>query len=189
MKANMPPRSVVSERRKEARKRPLSLVYVELSAANGGMLRDLTELGFAIRAMMPLQVGEVTAFSFSLDDVTRLEGRCKVLWVEEDGRLAGMLFTEVVTNVKEHVRTWLGLKQNYTPPPEPLALANKTSFAKTMEGLREELRTVAPRPIAPERDELPLPQLREESPAPKEMKTQETDLEETAREILREVAI
>ena len=189
MQANMPPRTVVSERRKEARKRPRSLVYVELSAANGGMLRDLSELGFAMRAMMPLQVGEVTAFSFSLDEVTRLEGRCKVLWVEEDGRLAGMLFTEILPNVKEHVRAWLGLKQKYTAPPEPTAPAEDTSFAKTMEELREELRTVAPRPIAPDRDELPLPELREESPAPMEMNPQQEDPAETAREILREVEV
>ena len=189
MQATMSPRTVVSERRKEARKRPLSLVYVELSAANGGMLRDLSELGFAMRAMVPLQVGEITAFSFSLDNVTRLEGRCKVLWVEENGRLAGMLFTETVPDVKEHVRTWLGLKQKQTPPPEPPAAAVNPSFATTMEELREELRTVGPRPEVPARDELPLPELREESPAPGEAKPQQVDSAEAAREILREVEV
>jgi hypothetical protein len=32
-----------TERRKESRKRPPSLVYVELASANGGMMRDICE--------------------------------------------------------------------------------------------------------------------------------------------------
>ncbi len=168
MQTDMPQRTIVSERRKDMRKRPLSLVYVELSAANGGMLRDLSELGFAMRAMMPLRVGEITLFSFALDEVTRLEGRCKVLWVEEDGRMAGLQFTEVPPGLRNRIRNWLGEKQVNTPPTPPPAPAETGSLASTMEELREELRTVAARPEAPERDELPLPELNSENATEKE---------------------
>ena len=52
--------TVHTERRKKLRNRPPRLVYVELESGNGGMMRDLTEGGFALRAMMPLRVS-VTA--------------------------------------------------------------------------------------------------------------------------------
>ncbi len=154
----MRPSTVSTERRKDPRKRPLSLVYVELSATNGGMLRDLSEVGFAMRAMMPLRVGETTPFTFSLDAVTRLEGRCKVLWVEEDGRVAGLRFTEVPGNLRALVQEWVGEKQVYASPPPPPEPVTIVSQASTMEELREELRTVVARPESPERDELTLPE-------------------------------
>ena len=161
---------------------------MELSAANGGMLRDLSELGFAVRAMMPLHVGEVTAFTFMLDTETKVEGRCKVLWVEEDGRLAGMQFTEVAANQREQVRAWLSKKREKAAPPEQPAPTGKAPLAETMEELLEELRTVVPRPETPPRDELPLPELHEERPAPKEEKGEDAvEAAESAREILREV--
>jgi hypothetical protein len=155
--------TISTERRKDSRKRPLSLVYVELSATNGGMLRDLSEVGFAMRAMMPLRVGEITPFLFSLDEATRLQGQCKVLWVEEDGRVAGLQFTEVPGNLRAQVREWLGEKQMYVSPPPPPAPAASVSQASTMDELREELRTVVARVDAPERDELPLPELQSET--------------------------
>ncbi len=150
--------TVLTERRKEPRKRPLSLVYVELSTANGGMLRDLSEFGFAMRAMMPLRVGEITPFSFSLDVTTRLEGRCKVLWVEEDGRVAGLQFTEISENLRDRVRDWLGEKQVHPPPP-PLPAETTMPQTSTMQELREEIRKVGPRPNAPDEPERGLPGL------------------------------
>lgn len=183
-------RTVVSERRKEARKRPLNLVYVELSAANGGMLRDLSELGFAVRAMMPLHVGEVTAFSFLLDETTRVEGQCKVLWVEEDGRLAGMQFKEVAAGQQALIRAWLGERKVHVAPAEPPTPAVKGPLASTMDELREELRTVVARSEAPERDELPLPELHEEVPPDREeMAKERTDAAEGALEILRDLEV
>jgi hypothetical protein len=163
MPTNMAQRTTVGERRKDTRKRPPSLVYVELSSSNGGMLRDLSEVGFAMRAMMPLRVGESMPFTFALDEVTRLEGRCKVLWVEEGGHVAGLQFTEVPTSLRGQIRNWLGEKEVYTPPPPAPLPAATVPLASTMEELREELRTVVARPEAPERDELPLPELHSET--------------------------
>jgi hypothetical protein len=153
MQANMSERTVASERRKDARKRPLSLVYVELASANGGMLRDLSEKGFAMRAMMPLRIGETTTFTFSLDGTNRLEGRCKVLWVEEDGRVAGFQFMEVHGDLRAQVRTWLVEKPGYAAPVETPVPRADVSQASTMAELREELRTVGARPEIPQGDE------------------------------------
>ena len=132
-----------SERRAKERKRPLGLVYVELSAANGGMLRDLSEHGFAMRSMLPLRVGDASPFGFSLDPETRLEGQCKVLWVEEDGRVAGFQFTEVAASLPEKIRLWL-LDHSYGAAPQAPAAPAASREASTLEELREEMRTISP---------------------------------------------
>ena len=85
----MSPQTANSERRKNSRKDPPSLIYVELGPGNGGMMRDLSEEGFALRAMIPVRVGEKTPFSFLLSTTARIEGEGEILWVEERGRVAG----------------------------------------------------------------------------------------------------
>jgi hypothetical protein len=135
-----------SERRNSTRKRPPSLIYVELSAANGGMMRDLSEEGFALRAMMPLRVGDEIFFSFLLDPITRVEGQGEVLWIEENGRVAGARFTEINSAARRQIRSWLNdelesQEAEKNAPPE--------ADAQSFEMLREELRSAPPRPDPP----------------------------------------
>jgi hypothetical protein len=130
-----------TERRKENRKRPPSLVYVELASANGGMMRDICEEGFAVRAMMPLRIGDSTPFAFSLDASTRFEGSCQVLWVEEEGHVAGLKFTNVSPQLLEQVRVWLA-EEETEPDQQPVA---PTREVNTLDELRAELRGVKPR--------------------------------------------
>jgi hypothetical protein len=148
----MPDVTITSERRKERRKRPLGLVYVELSSTNGGMLRDLSEQGFAMRAMMPLRPGDSTPFGFSLDPETRLEGHCKVLWVEEDGRVAGMEFTEVSQELPKTVREWL-VENSYAAPSASSPAKPAMNETSTLQELREELRSITPNVHSAERAE------------------------------------
>jgi hypothetical protein len=135
--------TVSSERRKEQRKRPLGLVYVELSSANGGMLRDLSEKGFAMRAMMPLRPGDCSPFRFSLDPETRVEGECRVSWVQEDGRVGGLEFTSITKELTQTVHAWL--RENSFVAPQPSApLKPPAKEATTLQELREELRSITP---------------------------------------------
>src|SRR6516162_1956476 len=99
--------TVDGERRKKLRKKPLSLVYVELPSANGGMMRDLSEDGFAMRAMIPLRAGQQTSFVFSLDEFTRIEGEGVVEWIEENGRIAGVKFAEIPASARDKIDEWL----------------------------------------------------------------------------------
>jgi hypothetical protein len=145
-----------TERRKENRKRPPSLVYVELASANGGIMRDICEEGFAVRAMMPLRIGDSTPFAFSLDESTRFEGSCQVLWVEEEGHVAGLKFTNVSPQLLEQVRVWLREEESEpeSPPVAPVREVN------TLDELRAELRAVKPRveippPKTPAVEEMP----------------------------------
>lgn len=95
------------ERRKNERRRPPSLIYVELNASNGGMMRDLSEDGFALRAMMPLTVGDGVGFSFVLHGSIRIEGEGEVMWVEGKGRVAGVCFTNISSHDREEIQSWL----------------------------------------------------------------------------------
>jgi PilZ domain len=136
---------VQSERRNNLRKRPLGLVYVELTSANGGMMRDLSENGFAMRVMVPLRAADITPFRFSLDGTTPIEGGAFVQWVEEGGRLAGLEFTEISQDSRELIRKWLaspGDSSSRQAEAPKDSSANATSLAE----LREEIRTAPPRP-------------------------------------------
>ncbi|MGC0778365.1 MAG: PilZ domain-containing protein, partial [Candidatus Acidiferrum sp.] len=107
MQAFAPCMTVDTERRKKLRNRPRSLVYVELESANGGMMRDLSEEGFALRAMMPLRAGGKTQFAFSLDEGTRISGEGRIVWIKEDGRVAGIEFCGISHSARVQIRRWL----------------------------------------------------------------------------------
>lgn len=157
-----------SERRKKSRKRPLSLVYVELASANGGMMRDLSEEGFAVRAMMPLRAGEKTPFSFALNDSIRVEGEGEILWIEEDGRVAGVQFTQVSPDAHAQIREWL-IRPEEPPSRDEGRGRAKAPATPTLEELREEMYSVPPRAQEFDSSAAPLPApIEETAPKPAE---------------------
>jgi PilZ domain len=144
--------TVETDRRDKFRKRPSTLVYVELASGNGGMMRDLCEEGFALRAMMPLRPGETTTFSFSLDAGSRIEGEGRLIWVEENGKVAGLEFTQISPESLQRIQSWL---QNAEEAPAREAeVPAKSAGAKNpiMDQLRHEARTVSQRPPASKGD-------------------------------------
>jgi hypothetical protein len=153
--------TVDAERRKKLRKRPLSLVYVELPSANGGMMRDLSEEGFAMRAMIPLRAGEQTSFAFSLDELTRIEGEGIVDWIEENGRIAGVKFTQIPASARDQIDEWL--LRSDEPSTQEEEVSPGPPVVSTLEELREELRTAPPRPV-PAKKEEPSPPEADETP-------------------------
>lgn len=145
MQLSMSMGTMTSERRERSRKRPHALVYVELASQNGGMMRDLSEEGFAVRVMMPLRVGETTPFVFSLNESVRIEGEGTILWVQEKGCVAGVQFTRITSAARVQIRGWLSGAEDGTRQKE--GDRNKVMpEAPTLEQLREELRASPPRP-------------------------------------------
>ena len=130
-----------SERRRKTRKRPLTLVYVELAPGNGGMMRDLSEEGFAVRAMMPVRAGESTPFAFSLTEKIRIEGRGQIHWVQENGHVAGVRFLDLTAGTREQIREWL-----VRPEAPPKREAGASPKEMTLEELRKEIHSVPARP-------------------------------------------
>src|SRR5208337_2155794 len=140
--------TVNTERRKKLRNRPRSLVYIELESANGGMMRDLSEEGFALRAMMPLQAGGKTQFAFSLDEGTRISGEGRIVWIKEDGRVAGIEFCGIPNSARKQIREWLaGTDQPTARDRSHPAIA--VPEASTLEELREEARSTLARVVPP----------------------------------------
>jgi hypothetical protein len=144
--------TVDAERRKKLRKKPLSLVYVELPSSNGGMMRDLSEEGFAMRAMIPLRAGQQTSFAFSLDEFTRIEGEGLVDWIEENGRVAGVKFVEIAATAREKIDEWL-LRSEEPLTGEQDATSPRPPAVSTIEELREQMRTAPPRPVPPRKEQ------------------------------------
>ncbi|HET6929958.1 MAG TPA: PilZ domain-containing protein, partial [Candidatus Acidoferrum sp.] len=109
-----------TERRTQLRKRPLSLVYVELPPANGGMMRDLSEQGFSLRAMMPLRPSEKIPFSFALESSARIDGEAIVLRVEDGGHVAALEFAGLSAHFRDQIRRWLDkFDEPFSPESEP----------------------------------------------------------------------
>jgi hypothetical protein len=165
MHSSESPMTVDAERRKKLRKKPLSLVYVELPSANGGMMRDLSEEGFAMRAMIPLRAGQPISFVFSLDEFTRIEGEGVVDWIEENGRIAGVKFVQVPATARDQIDEWL-LRSDEPATHEEDAPSPHPPVAPTMEELREEMRTTPPRPVPPKKEETSSSEAEEAPAAP-----------------------
>jgi PilZ domain-containing protein len=140
MLAIMARSTIKSERRRKDRQRPPSLIYVELPAGNGGMMRDLSEEGFAVRVVIRLRAGDTTPFSFLLGESQRIEGEGQIVWVEENGHVAGVKFTQISAEALEQIRDWMKrpeaaqLREDAAKPPKPPA--------PTFEQLREEIRGI-----------------------------------------------
>jgi PilZ domain len=109
------------------------------------MMRDMSEEGFALRAMIPVQAGEKTPFSFLLDTDVRIEGQGEILWVKENGRVAGVRFLEIPSLARRQIRSWLTGTLDTLETPES-AEEPAAPEAQSFDELRKELRTPAPRP-------------------------------------------
>jgi hypothetical protein len=83
------------------------LVYVELESSNGGMMLSVSEEGFSFRAVTPVRPSGKIRFSFVINGAEKLEGYGKVEWTQEDGKVAGLQFTDVTTEFLSALRNWL----------------------------------------------------------------------------------
>jgi len=135
-----------TERRTQSRKRPVSLVYVELPPSNGGMMRDLSEHGFSLRAMMPLQPSEKVPFSFNLDSTARIDGEAIVIRLEENGHVAAFEFAGLSAHSRDQIRRFLEKFDEPLPSgPAKGPIQENSSF----EELRSEIRVIPTRPATP----------------------------------------
>jgi hypothetical protein len=146
-----------TERRTQLRKRPLSLVYVELPPSNGGMMRDLSEHGFSLRAMMPLRQSEKIPFFFALDTSARIDGEAIVLRVDDGGHVAALEFAGLPPHSRDQIRSWLDKFDEPISPESASAEPMPTKHA-TLTQLRTQIR--APKPPSP------VPPIAEGAPAP-----------------------
>ncbi len=95
------------ERRQWTRIRPTQLVYVELGADNGGMVRDISETGIGFCAVRAVAGGEKITFVFTLEAERRLEGNAQSAWTDVTGKVGGLRFLEVSDEFRRELHGWL----------------------------------------------------------------------------------
>src|SRR3989442_15985889 len=90
-------RAVVAPRRQRRhyRQKIRSVAYVSLDHANGGIIRNLSEVGVAIQAVAPLRVNQQVHLRFDLlSPRLRVEGSGQVAWANSMGQ-AGVEFLTI----------------------------------------------------------------------------------------------
>ncbi len=98
-----------NERRRHTRTRPGALVYLDLGAANGGIITDLTEDGAGIQAVSPLDALTTVSIRFHVpDSQTRIKAAAQIMWVSESRRHAGLRFLDFPEETTAQIRGWLG---------------------------------------------------------------------------------
>lgn len=93
--------------RQSPRKRLDQLVYIELERGNGGMMLDVSEEGLSFRAIAPVEANNDIYFAFTIDGTRRLEGYGRLDWTEENGKVAGLEFTDVSREFRDAIQHWI----------------------------------------------------------------------------------
>jgi hypothetical protein len=120
------------------------LVYVELEARNGGMMLTVSEEGFTFRAVSPVRPSGRIPFSFVIHGTEKLEGFGEIKWTKDDGKVAGLQFTDVSTEFLHALRKWLAQLSAPAVPSSAEARPEDTL------NLDLHLRAASPQPAVPE---------------------------------------
>jgi hypothetical protein len=120
------------------------LVYVELEARNGGMMLTVSEEGFTFRAVTSVRPSGRIPFSFIIHGNEKLEGYGEIKWTKDEGKVAGLQFTDVSTEFLNALRKWLA---EISSPAVALSVAPGTENTFNLD---HNLRAEAPQTLSPE---------------------------------------
>ena len=116
-----------NERRRQTRTRPGALVYLDLGAANGGIITDLTADGAGIQAVSPLDTLTTVAIRFQVpNSQTQIKAAAEIMWVSESRRHAGLRFLDLPEETAAQICGWLG-----SPAAPSKELVQKTNAQNT----------------------------------------------------------
>ncbi len=127
----------IPERRQSPRKKCEQLLYVDLEPGNGGMLLNFSEHGLCFRAARRVHPKAEVDFAFSLDDKRKLDGRGRLQWSDQDGRVAGLQFTDVSDELRKEIRQRLG-GMDTAVTPKPLDATGSSSVPSPPAALQQE---------------------------------------------------
>src|ERR1700737_74207 len=120
------------------------LVYVELEARNGGMMLSVSEEGFTFRAVTSVRPSGRIPFSFIINGTEKLEGYGEIKWTKDEGKVAGLQFTDVSTEFVNALRKWLA---QLSAPTVPASAEIRTDNAFDLD---HNLTTKSPKTSAPD---------------------------------------
>jgi len=119
------------------------LVYVELETRNGGMMLTVSEEGFTFRAVTSVRPSGRIPFSFIINGNEKLEGYGEIKWTKDEGKVAGLQFTDISTEFLNARRRWLA--QLSAPGVSSAVAPTNNSF-----DLAPSLRAESPKSSVPE---------------------------------------
>src|ERR1700674_2471657 len=132
-------------RRRPYRQKIRTLVHVNLDAANGAILRDLSEFGIAMQTVVPLAPNQQVDLRFELPaPQVRVEAAGRIAWTDSWGQ-AGVQFLNLPQPSERLLKEWIFtqiLSSAYLfSPCESLAVEGNRA-----EGATELLFSASPRP-------------------------------------------
>ena len=97
-----------ADRRSHSRHRIRALAYVELGENNGGIVLNISEGGFAVRAAEPIQQDGLSRLRFQMQYAKQpLEMRGAVAWASDSGKEAGVRFIDPREDALLEIKTWI----------------------------------------------------------------------------------
>ncbi len=151
--------SVPRNSRRPYRQKIRTLAHVNLDAANGAILRDLSEFGIAMQTVVPLAPDQQVQLRFDLPSPRlRIEAAGRIAWTDSWGQ-AGVQFVDLPEHSQRLLKEWVFIQilsaAYLFAPCEAAAVAGNHA-----EGANELLFSAAPRPaieIEPQPIALPSP--------------------------------
>src|SRR5271156_222869 len=121
------------DRRVHSRHRIRALAYVELGENNGGIVLNISEGGFAVRAAEAIREDSLSRLRFQMQNATQpLEMSGDIAWTSVSRKEAGVRFVDLREEALLEIRTWI-LKEVGTlpkqPPIVPSVLSNLDEFS------------------------------------------------------------
>jgi hypothetical protein len=124
--------------RRCARRQRVLFACIQLDHDNGGLIRDISELGLSVETVAPLIGNELARLRFQLSPShPAVETRGRIAWTGPSLKTAGLEFIDLPEDARDHIKQWisLGLQANES--------SRETTLEKS-ELSRSEAETVIP---------------------------------------------
>jgi TonB family protein len=103
---------VDTDRRHRARRRLLSLAYIDLGGNNGGIILNISEGGLVVAAASPVEDGFVPRMRFQLPGSSDwIEADGEVTWTGNSKREAGIRFVDLPPDALDRIKVWVSSEQ------------------------------------------------------------------------------
>jgi hypothetical protein len=109
------------ERRQSPRRKLDHLAYINLPAANGGRVLDVSEGGLSFHSVAPIEPAGAVIFRLAVGGIRDIEGIATVAWTDETRKSGGLRFTDLPSGIRGQIQGWLE-EADVPPSPAPRAI-------------------------------------------------------------------
>jgi TonB family protein len=128
-----------ADRRIHARHRLRSLAYVELGENNGGIVLNISEGGFAVRAAEAITEDRLPSVRFQTQNTEKqLVTSGEITWASDSRKEVGLRFVDLPDEALAEIKTWISLEEsplNFRKPSISVARQSLRTAATAREPL------------------------------------------------------